>query len=317
MHADELNVSLVTVRDWLRYAVSRFREARLSYGHGTSTDLDEAAFLILEALHLPIDTLEPWLDAVLLHEERTRVGSLIEARVSTRKPAAYLLGAAYVRGHRFVTDDRVIVPRSYIAELLADEIEGGGAVSAVTGSGNVERVLDLCTGGGSIAVLAALAFPEAHVTATDLSADALVVAVRNVADYGLESRVSLAPSDLFAALGGQQFDLILSNPPYVTDAAMRAFPPEHRAEPALAHSGGADGLDVVRKILASAGSYLTTTGTLIVEVGCGRSLLEAAYPDLPFIWLDSEQSRGEVFALAGIALAEREATRSGRQRKPR
>lgn len=291
---------LLTVRDWLRYATSRFAEAGLVFGHGTETALDEAAYLILSVLSLPIDQLEPWLDARLTRGERQRLFEIVKARIETRKPAPYLVGAAWIRGHRFTVDERVIVPRSYIGELL-DE----GLSAVVPDPDGVERVLDLCTGSGCLAILAALTFPEASVDAADVSADALAVAAKNVADYGLESRVRLVRSDLFAGLEGAAYDLVLSNPPYVTAEAVAAFPPEYAAEPELAHLGGTDGLDLVRQILKSAPAHLAAEGMLVVEVGRARDRLETEYPDLPFLWLDTEQSEGEVFALSAEALAKR------------
>lgn len=293
--------NLATIRDWLRYATSRFTAAGLVFGHGTETPLDEAAFLILSALHLPIDQLEPWLDARLTRDERTAIAGLVEARISTRRPAPYLVNAAWIKGHRFYVDERVIVPRSYIGELLVDD----GLSAVVADPEAVESVLDLCTGSGCLAILAALAFPNARVDAVDISPEALEVAQRNVADYGLADRVALHRSDLFAGLGGRTYDLILSNPPYVTAAAVAAFPPEYSAEPQLAHLGGADGLDLVRRILADAAVHLDTEGMLVVEVGRARDALETEYPDLPFLWLDTEQSEGELFALPAAALGTR------------
>ncbi len=288
---------LATIRDWLRYATSRFTEAGLVFGHGTETPLDEAAFLILTALHLPIDQLEPWLDARLTHAERQRLADLTEARISTRKPAPYLVNAAWIKGHRFYVDERVIVPRSYIGELLDD-----GLSAVVADPDGIESVLDLCTGSGCLAILAALAFPNAAVDAVDISADALEVAKRNVSDYGLGERVTLYRSDLFAALGAKTYDLIISNPPYVTAAAVSSFPPEYKAEPRLAHLGGDDGMDLVRRILADAAVHLNPEGMCVVEIGMGRETLETEYPDVPFLWLDTEQSEGELFALPADAL---------------
>lgn len=288
---------LATIRDWLRYATSRFTETGLAFGHGTETPLDEAAFLILTALHLPIDQLEPWLDARLTHAERQRLADLTEARISTRKPAPYLVNAAWIKGHRFYVDERVIVPRSYIGELLDD-----GLSAVVADPDGIESVLDLCTGSGCLAILAALAFPNAAVDAVDISADALEVAKRNVSDYGLGERVTLYRSDLFAALGAKTYDLIISNPPYVTAAAVSSFPPEYKAEPRLAHLGGDDGMDLVRRILADAAVHLNPEGMCVVEIGMGRETLETEYPDVPFLWLDTEQSEGELFALPADAL---------------
>lgn len=293
---------LATVRDWLRYALSRFNAAGLVYGHGTDNAADEAAFLILRTLHLPPDQLDPWLDARLTQAEREAVAAIIEQRIATRRPAAYLLGEAWIGEHRFFVDERAIVPRSFIGELLTRSPE------ALTPEPEaVTRVLDLCTGSGCLAILAALSFDDCRVDASDVSADALAVAKRNVADYGLEERVRLVQSDLFAGLGNARYDLIISNPPYVTAAAVAAFPPEYQAEPAIAHAGGEDGMDIVRRILSDAGDHLTSNGTLIVEIGVGRDVLESSFPNLGFVWLETETSRGEVFALAAADLAPRPA----------
>ncbi len=282
-----LAAELITVRDFLRFAVSRFTEAKLSFGHGTATALDEAAFLILTTLHLPIDTLEPWLDARLTRPERARVLEVIETRVVTRKPASYIVKSAWIGPHAFYVDERVIVPRSYLGEMLN---EGLGARLDMDLSPT--RILDLCTGSGCLAIMAALEFPDAEVTAVDLSPAALQVAAINVETYGLADRVQLLASDLFAALESERFDLILTNPPYVTQAAVDAFPAEYQAEPQMAHLGGADGMDLVRRILAEAGQHLTADGVLVAEVGSGRATLEADFPALPFLWLDSEGSEG-------------------------
>lgn len=296
---------LTTVRDWLRYAVSRFREAGLVYGHGTADALDEAAFLILETLSLPVDRLEPWLEARLTRTERRALAAVVDRRIATRKPAPYVVGAAWIGPHRFRVDERIIVPRSYIGELLVS----GGLASILPEPDAVRRVLDLCTGGGSLAILAALAFPEATIDAVDVSADALEVARANVEDYGLCGRVTLLQSDLFAAVAGRRYDLVLSNPPYVRDAAVAAFPPEYAAEPRLAHAGGADGLDVVRRILAAAGGHLVPGGHLVVEVGRERETVETEWPGLPFLWLDTTESEGEVLAIPAAALATKPAVR--------
>jgi ribosomal protein L3 glutamine methyltransferase len=297
---EDLEHELITLRDWLRYGVSRFNAAELAYGHGTAAALDEAAFLLLHTLHLPVDQLEPWLDARLSLAERRALCEIIDKRIATRKPAPYLTNVAYVRGRPFYVDERVIVPRSYIGELL-----GKGLAGVVDDADAIERVLDLGTGSGCLAILAALTFPNAKVDASDISADALAVAERNVADYGLEARITLIQSDLFRELAHRRYDLILANPPYVSAAALAAFPPEYAAEPRLAHAGGEDGLDLVRRILAEAAEHLTPQGALVVEVGTGRDILEQEYPRLPFLWLDTAESEGEVFALSAAALQER------------
>jgi ribosomal protein L3 glutamine methyltransferase len=289
----EIEQTLLTVRDWLRYAVSRFNEAGLVYGHGTASALDEAAFLILHTLHLPIDQLDPWLDARLTPAERQAVGGIIAKRINTRKPAPYLTNEAWVQGNAFYVDERVIVPRSYIGELLGSRLS-----ALVANPESVDRVLDLCTGSGCLAILAALAFPNATVDASDISVDALAVADRNVAAYRLRERITLIHSNLFGQLARRRYNLILCNPPYVSTAAVAAFPPEYAAEPRIAHAGGEDGLDLVWRILAEAGNHLTEDGRLVVEIGTGRDILEAGFPHLPFLWLDSAESEGEVFALS-------------------
>ena len=301
--ASEERVALFgTPRDWLRYAIGRFRAEGLALGHGATTALDEAAFIILEGLNLPIDTLDPFLDARLLRVERERLDALIEARVITRKPAAYLLNRAYIQGVPFYVDERVIVPRSFVGELLMTALADD---DALTGDpAKIGRILDLCTGGGSLAVLAARVFPNAKIDAVDLSSDALQVARRNIEEHGISDRVTLIEGDLFAPLGDRRYDLILANPPYVDTQALAEFPPEYAAEPRLAHAGGADGLDVVRCILAGAPNRLTPHGALVCEVGRGRDLLVRDFPWLPFAWLDTEESVGEVFLLRAEDLAE-------------
>ena len=285
----------LTPRDWFRYAVSRFNEAGLVFGHGATNAIDEAAFLILEGLKLPIDALDPFADARLLIEERQRLGELIDARVTTRKPAAYLLNRAYIQGVPFYVDERVIVPRSFIGELLFTEIVGENGL--IDSPEEVETVLDLCTGGGSLAILAAGAFPVARIDAVDLSRDALDVARRNVEMHGLEDRIELIEGDLFKPLSGRSYDLILTNPPYVDAESLAGFPPEFAAEPRLAHAGGKDGLDIVRRILGESRAKLNEGGSLICEIGQGRGTLEEAYPEMNFVWLDTRESEGEVFLL--------------------
>ena len=292
---DERIDTFLTPRDWLRYAVGRFLAAGLAFGHGATTAIDEAAFLILEGLKLPIDTLDPFLDARLLRHERARLRDLIDARAATRKPAAYLLNRAYIKGVPFYVDERVIVPRSLIGELLMTALAEDNALT-----GDPERivsVLDLCAGGGSLAILAARVFANARIEAVDCSTGALDVARRNVEEHGLAARISLKHGDLFAPVDDARYDLILANPPYVDAATMADFPPEYAAEPTIAHAGGADGLDIVRRILTEAPAHLTTGGRLICEVGGGRPLLERDFPRLPFVWLDTEEISGEVFLL--------------------
>lgn len=294
---------LLTVRDLLRYAISRFNAAGLTYGHGTESALDEAAFLILEALHLPVDDINPWLDARLLPDERRHVASLLDARVTTRKPAPYLVGKAYVRGIPFRVDERVIVPRSFIAELLLGDALGPDALGLIPEPEAIGSVLDLCTGSGCLAIIAAHCFPNAEVDAVDLSGDALDVAKLNLADHTMEDRIRLLRGDLFKPVKAARYDLIITNPPYVAAAEVAAFPPEYASEPRMAHLGGADGLDLVRHILAEAPAHLTPEGGLICEIGTGRHIIEDEYPTLPFTWLDTETSEGEVFWLSRRDLA--------------
>mgnify|MGYP002775573384 CR=1 FL=1 len=291
--ADERIALFQTPRDWFRYAVSRFQTAGLVFGHGTDNAVDEAAFLILEALRLPIDALDPFADAKLLGAERRRLDDLIAARVATRKPAAYLLQRAYIQGVPFYVDERVIVPRSFLGELLFSGLVGEGGL--IPEPEIVESVLDLCTGGGSLAILAARVFPGARIAAADVSRDALAVARRNIQEHALADRISLHEGDLFAPLGAARYDLILANPPYVEAAAAAAFPPEYAAEPALAHVGGVDGLDVVRRIVREARAHLNPGGALVCEIGQGRPAFEAEFPDLSVVWLDTATSEGEVF----------------------
>ncbi len=288
---------LSTIRDFLRYGVSRFNEADLDYGHGTTTAFDEAVFLVLETLRLPVDQLDPYLDSRLTAAEREAVAGILHARIDTRKPAPYLLNKAYIQGIPFYVDERVIVPRSYIGELLFSDLFGGDDFTLVEDPTSVERVLDLCTGSGCLAILAARIFPEAQVDAVDLSPDALEVAKRNVADSGFEDRITLHQGDLFAPLKTRKYDVIITNPPYVDAESMDALPPEFRAEPEMALAGGDDGLDIVRRILKEAPKHLTPEGGLLCEFGTGREILEAEYPQLDFLWLQTANSFGEVFWL--------------------
>lgn len=292
---------LFTLRDFLRHAVSRFNAAGLVFGHGTSTALDDAAFLILESLHLPIDELEPWLDCRLTRAERDLLADRIEERVTTRRPTPYIVGKAYIQGIPFHIDERVIVPRSFIGELLVSGMIGGEGFSLVEDPDAVEDVADICTGSGCLAILAARTFPQAAVDAVDLSPDALEVAAINVEALGAD-RVTLHRGDLFAPLAGRRFDLIITNPPYVEAEVMNGLPDEYRHEPVLALAGGEDGLDVVRRILRDAPSHLKAGGGLLCEIGTGREILEAEFPDLPFLWLDTAESEAEVFWISAADL---------------
>jgi ribosomal protein L3 glutamine methyltransferase len=288
---------LVTLLDFVRYATSRFNEAGLTFAHGTTDPVTEAAFLVCETLHLHPDQFETFATARVTAHEAKSILDLIARRVSSRKPAAYLVNKIYMRGLPFYVDERVIVPRSFIGELLDSHFGGldDAAAALIEDASAVENVLDLCTGSSCLAILASRRFPNATVDAVDISKDALEVAARNVADYGLEDRVTLHRGDLYAPLADKRYDLIIANPPYVDAEGMAGLPRECRAEPKLAFDGGADGLDVIRRILDAAKRHLTTEGGLLCEVGRCRSALEAAYPRTEFLWLDTEDSEGEVF----------------------
>jgi ribosomal protein L3 glutamine methyltransferase len=295
---------LRTLLDFVRYAASRFIEAKLVFAHGTTDPVAEAAFLVCETLHLHPDRFETFATARVTAAEAKKILDLIARRVATRKPAAYLVNKIYMRGLPFYIDERAIVPRSFIGELLdshfgGQDDEGGSLIDDPL---SVASVLDLCTGSGCLAILAARAFPNAQVDAVDISSDALDVAARNVADYSLQDRVTLHRGDLFRPLGDRRYDLIITNPPYVDAQGMAALPRECRAEPKLAFDGGADGLDIVRRILDEAQAHLTPQGGLLCEIGRGRVPLEAAYPQTPLLWLDTEESDGEVFWIAATDL---------------
>ncbi|WP_407166685.1 50S ribosomal protein L3 N(5)-glutamine methyltransferase [Bradyrhizobium sp. ORS 111] len=294
---------LQTLFDFVRYAVSRFNAAKLVFAHGTTDPVAEAAFLISETLHLHPDQFESFAGARVTAAEGKQILDLIERRVSTRKPTAYLVNKVYMRGLPFYVDERTIVPRSFIGELLDSHFGGDEDGTSLIGDPTeVESVLDLCTGSGCLAILASRNFPNATVDAVDVSKDALAVAARNVADHGLEDRLTLYRGDLFKPLGDKRYDLIISNPPYVDAEGMASLPRECRAEPKLAFDGGPDGLDIVRRILEEAKQHLTPQGGLLCEIGRGRDNLEAAYPNLPLLWLDTEESEGEVFWIAAADL---------------
>ena len=300
---------LLTLLDFVRYATSRFVEAGLVFAHGTTDPVAEAAFLVCEALHLHPDQFEAFATARVTSAEGKKILDLIARRITTRKPTAYLVNKIYMRGLPFYVDERTIVPRSFIGELLDthfghqeneeyDEEDG----SLIGDPASIRSVLDLCTGSGCLAILAARNFPNAEIDAVDISKDALEVAARNVRDYRLENRLTLYRGDLFKPLDGKRYDLIISNPPYVDAEGMADLPRECRAEPKLAFDGGADGLDIVRRILDEAQAHLTPRGGLLCEIGRCRPQLEAAYPQLPLLWLDTEDSEGEVFWIAAADL---------------
>lgn len=290
--------ALITVRDWLRFGVSRMNEAKLFFGHGSINAFDEAAYLILHTLHLPIDSLEPFLDACLTEVEREDLLRMFEKRVKQRVPAAYLTQEAWLGEFRFYVDERVIIPRSFIAELLREQL-----TPWVADADAVQTGLDMCTGSGCLAILMAHAFPNAQIDAVDISADALAVAERNVVDYDLQDRVQRIESDLFTQLDGRRYDVIVSNPPYVNAEGMGTLPPEYLQEPQLALASGEDGLLHIRSILKQAHLHLKPGGVLVAEIGHNRDALEAAFPELPFSWLETSGSDEFVFILAEDVLA--------------
>lgn len=276
----EARAQLATIRDLLRYGVSRLNAAQAFFGHGSQDAYDEVAYLILHTLNLPLDLLDPFLDARLTTSEINQVLEILTRRAADRVPAAYLTHEAWLGDHRFYVDERVIVPRSFIAELIPTQLEPWLENPQAVGS-----ILDMCTGSGCLAILLALAFPQAKVDAVDLSPDALAVAERNVADYGLEEQVELVQSNLFAKLKGRSYDLIISNPPYVDAPSMAALPREYRHEPEMALASGKDGLDATREILKRAPAHLNPGGKLMVEIGHNREAVEAAFPRTPFTWV--------------------------------
>jgi ribosomal protein L3 glutamine methyltransferase len=286
----DAQANLRTLRDVLRFAVTRFNESNVFFGHGQVDAFDEAAFIVMRALKLPLERLDVFLDAYLTHAEINTLLQLIDRRVKKRVPAAYLLQEAWLQGYKFYVDERAIVPRSFIAELLKD-----GLHPWVQEPNEVADLLDMCTGSGCLAIIAADVFPRAKVDAADVSRDALAVAKRNVADYGLEGRIRLIESDLFSALPNRRYDVILCNPPYVTDASMGRLPKEYTHEPRLALAGGSDGMDVIRRLLLEARSHLKRGGLLIVEVGGGRATVEQQFRDIPMTWLTTSAGDDMVF----------------------
>lgn len=288
----EAKIQFSTLRDLLRFAVSRFNEAGLFFGHGLTSAYDEAVYLILQTLHLPLDQLEPFLDARLTAAELGQVLHIIERRALERIPAAYLTKEAWLGDFNFYVDERVIVPRSFIAELLRERL-----APWVEEPDDIHSALDLCTGSACLAVLLAYAFGNAMIDATDISQEAMEVARKNVSSYNLEHRINLVQSDLFAELPGRRYDLIISNPPYVSAASMAALPEEYHHEPRNALASGADGLEATRTILRGAASHLTDQGLLIVEIGHNREALERAFPQTPFTWLETSAGDEFVFLL--------------------
>ncbi len=289
---ESAQTELFTLRDLMRYSVSRFNASQLSFGHGSDNAWDEAAYLLLHTLHLPLDTLEPYLDARVLPEERERFLKLLERRITERIPAAYLTGEAWLQGHRFVVDPRVIVPRSPISELLSD-----GLAPWVAEPDEIDFVLDLCTGSGCLAILAALAFPNAQVDAVDLSEHALEVADQNIELSGLDGRIATHCSDLFDQLPQCEYKLIICNPPYVNNHSMEHLPPEYRHEPTEALAGGDDGMDLIRRLLDEAPAFLAPEGMLVLEIGNEYQNFIEAFPTLDPVWLSTENTEDQILML--------------------
>ena len=292
IHYPRLTEELFTIRDWLRFSVSRFEESGIFFGHGTDNAYDEAVWLIMSGLHLPMDTLENFLDAVITEVERKYLAHLIERRITDRTPTAYLLREAWLKGFKFYVDERVIVPRSFIAELLEN-----GLSPWIEYQEMVESAADICTGSGCLGVLMAHAFPNAAIDVIDISPDAIAVANINIANYGLQDQITVIQSDMFSALSGKTYDLIISNPPYVDAPSMAQLPQEYRNEPQIALGSGIAGLDHTHTILNEAADYLNDGGILVVEIGHNRDALIEAYPELPFIWLEVESGNAFVFLL--------------------
>ncbi len=298
---------LITIRDWIRFAVSQFEASDIFYGHGTDNAYDEAVWLIMSALHLPMDTLNNFLDARLTTSERNKLAGFIEQRITKHTPTAYLVKEAWLQGLKFYVDERVLIPRSFIAELLNhDSIASDSSTSSLSSwqlspwieyPEMVESAADICTGSGCLGVLLASAFPNAAVDVIDISQDAIDVANINIENYGLQAQITAIKSNMFAALKGKKYDVIISNPPYVDAPSMAALPAEYQNEPQLALGSGVAGLDHTHTILREAANYLNDDGILIVEIGHNREALEAAYPNLVFNWLEVSSGNEFVFLL--------------------
>lgn len=297
-HQPKVATTLLTVRDWVRYAVSQFEVSDIFYGHGADNSYDEAVWLIMSGLHLPHDTLAHFYDATITPSERAHLAGLIEQRVTQHTPTAYLVKEAWLHDFKFYVDERVIVPRSFIAELLLDD----SLSPWIEYPELVNRAADLCTGSGCLGILLAHVFPAAAVDVIDLSPDAIAVSEINIANYGLTEQVTAIQSDLFAALTGKTYDLIISNPPYVDAPSMATLPIEYQNEPQMALGSGADGLDHTHKILLEAAHYLTDDGVLVVEIGHNRDALLNAYPDVAFVWLATSGGDQFVFLLTKAQL---------------
>lgn len=284
--------ALLTLRDWLRYTVSQFEASDIFFGHGTDNSYDEAVWLIMSALHLPHDTLDNFLDARLTDAERVQLAQLIDQRVTHHTPTAYLVKEAWLQGFKFYVDERVIVPRSFIAELLQDGLQPWIEFPEL-----IHTAADICTGSGCLGVLLANSFPDAEIDVIDISPDAIAVANINIANYGLQTQVHAIESDMFSALAGKTYDLIISNPPYVDAPSMATLPQEYQNEPQLALGSGVDGLDHTHTLLREAAQHLNDEGVLVVEIGHNKETLMNAYPELPFTWLDTSSGDQFVFLL--------------------
>ncbi|MFM2435023.1 MAG: hypothetical protein RL063_1003 [Pseudomonadota bacterium] len=291
------STELSTIRDWLRYAVSQFEASDIFYGHGTDNAYDEAVWLVMSALHLPMDTLNNFFDARITSTERCKLSQLLEQRISSHTPTAYLVKEAWLQGLKFFVDERVLVPRSFIAELLNDDLSPWIEYPEL-----VESAADICTGSGCLGIMLASAFPNAAVDVVDISPDALDVANINIANYGLEDQITAIQSDMFTALKGRKYDVIISNPPYVDAPSMAELPAEYRNEPQIALGSGNDGLDHTHTLLREAGHYLNENGILIVEIGHNRDALQAAYPNIAFNWLEVSSGNEFVFLLTKAQL---------------
>ncbi len=292
MTTNQITTELQTIRDWLRYAVSQFEASDIFYGHGTDNAYDEAVWLIMSGLHLPMDTLNNFLDARLTASERSKLASFIDQRITQHTPTAYLLKEAWLQGLKFYVDERVLIPRSFIAELLNTDLSPWVEFPEM-----IESAADICTGSGCLGVLLASVFPNAAVDVIDISQDAIDVANINIANYGLDAQVTAIKSDMFSALTGKKYDIIISNPPYVDAPSMAALPAEYQNEPQLALGSGVAGLDHTHTILREAANYLNDDGILIVEIGHNRDALEAAYPNIIFNWLEVSSGTEFVFLL--------------------
>lgn len=286
------HAELSTIKDYIRWGASRFTEAKLSFGHGMASSIDEAAYLVLHTLHMPVDTPSLYFDSRLTQSECQAVAAIIQKRIETRKPAAYLTQEGWFCGLSFYVDERVLVPRSPIAEYVEKQF------APLIEANQVHSILDLCTGSGCIGIACAYAFPHAQVDLSDISADALAVAQINVERHKLGQQVELTQSDLFNNLQGRQYDLIVSNPPYVDADDMAALSQEFRHEPELGLASGIDGLDHTRRIIKQAAAHLSEHGVLVVEVGNSQFALQAAFPDVEFYWLEFERGGDGVFALS-------------------